>query len=139
MNISVDEYTSLSPVTISLNEDLNEGYRLMRLHGFRHLPVIEDNGIVGVVSERDILANYGTTWSHNLRIKNIMCTSILTVRATDSLGDVAYRLSKEKKGSAIVLDADNKLYGIFTTTDALNALVEILSPHLKTKYEPAVG
>jgi CBS domain-containing protein len=41
---------------------------------------------------------------------------------------VAYRLSKEKKGSAIVLDLEERLYGIFTTTDALNALVEIVLP-----------
>lgn len=39
--------------------------------------------------------------------------------------DVVFHLSEEKIGSAIITD-DGKLDGIFTTTDALNALVDIL-------------
>ena len=49
---------------------------------------------------------------------------------------VAYRLSAEKKGSAIILDENDDLYGIFTTTDALNALVELLLPQ---KYSNSNG
>ena len=49
----------------------------------------------------------------------------LMVYANDKLSDVAFQLSSAKIGSAIVLDEDSKIFGIFTTTDALNALVEI--------------
>jgi acetoin utilization protein AcuB len=134
MNVPVEEFTSLSPVTIDLNADLKEGFLKMKENGIRHLPVVEDNNVVGIVSERDILANYSAHWAQHLRIKNVMSTSILTAYVNDSLGEVAYRLSKEKKGSAIVLDLEGKLYGIFTTTDALNALVEILSPNLEMSF-----
>lgn len=125
MDFSVDEYTSLAPITINLNAELKNAHKLMKEFDIRHLPVTEDKNVVGIVSERDLLANFGKPWAENLRVKDIMCTSILSVYVNESLSDVAFRLSKQKKGSAIVLDTDGKLYGIFTTTDALNALVEI--------------
>lgn len=128
MDLTVDEYTSISPKTISLNADLKDAYQMMKDHGIRHLPVMDGKEVVGVVSERDILANYGKPWSEYMRVKSVMSTSILFAHENDSLGDVAFRLSSEKKGSAIILNSNEELYGIFTTTDALNALVELLLP-----------
>lgn len=128
MNVTVEEYTSLSPITINLNAELSEANRLMKENEIRHLPVLEDGVVVGIISERDLLANDHRSWSEGMRVKNIMSTSILTAFTNDSLGDVAFRLSKEKKGSAIIYEPDNSFYGIFTTTDALNALVELLFP-----------
>jgi acetoin utilization protein AcuB len=133
MNVSVEEFTSPLPVTINLNVDINEAHQIMKEHGVRHLPVTENDKVVGIISERDLLANVGKPWSENLKVKAIMSTSILSVYVNDDLGEVAYRLSKEKKGSAIVLDNESNLYGIFTTTDALNALVEILIPNANAK------
>jgi acetoin utilization protein AcuB len=128
MDILVEEFTSPCPITIGPNESLQTAYKLMQKQEIRHLPVLEGEAINGVLSERDLLANYGKAWSENLRVKDIMSTSVLTAYTSDSLGKVAYRLSKEKKGSAIILDLEENFYGIFTTTDALNALVEIVLP-----------
>jgi acetoin utilization protein AcuB len=128
MDILVEEFTSACPITIGPNEGLKNAYKLMQENQIRHLPVLEDGAICGVLSERDLLANYGKAWSENLRAKDIMSSSVLTAYTNDSLGKVAYRLSKEKKGSAIILDLEENFYGIFTTTDALNALVEIVLP-----------
>lgn len=128
MNIKVEEYTSSSPITIDLNASLTEAIHLMKKNTIRHLPVVELGKIVGIVSERDLMANFGKPWSEHLRIKEIMQTDVLYAYVNDSLGDVAFRLSRDKKGSAIILDEDDTFYGIFTTTDALNALVEMIRP-----------
>jgi len=128
MNVTVDEYTSIAPITINLNADLKDAEQLMKKNEIRHLPVMDGNEVVGIVSQRDIFANVGKPWSEFMRVKSVMSTSILFAYANDNLADVAYRLSSEKVGSAIILDEGDKLYGIFTTTDALNALVEILLP-----------
>lgn len=127
MDIKVEEYTSSTPHTVDLNVPLGEAISLMKEKEVRHFPVVEGSEVVGVISERDLLANYGKPWSEHLRVKDIMSTSLLSVSVNDGLGDVAFRLSREKRGSAIVLADDGSLYGIFTTTDALNALVEILA------------
>lgn len=132
MNISelkVEEYTSPAVVTIEGADTLVTAMELMQEHGIRHLPVTIDGAIGGIISERDVLAHFGKSWSGMLTVRDIMTPSVLAVYKNDSLGDVAFQLSSKKVGSALVLDDDESLYGIFTTTDALNALVEIF-------YEP---
>jgi acetoin utilization protein AcuB len=131
MNISelkVEEYTSPSVTTIRSEESLDKAMELMQEHKIRHLPVTQNGSIVGIISERDVLTHVGKDWSRMLKIEDIMATSILTVSKNESLGEVAFLLSSKKIGSVLVLDNDESLYGIFTTTDALNALVEIFYP-----------
>jgi CBS domain-containing protein len=43
------------PLTINMNEDLENCLALMRRHSFRHLPVCHEGNLVGMVSLRDIL------------------------------------------------------------------------------------
>lgn len=126
MNLSVDEYTSPILVTIDPSANLDQAIELMQENGIRHLPVVRNKKVVGIVSERDLLLHIGKNWSVMMKVGDIMSTNLLSVHSNDTLGDVAYQLSTEKVGSAIVLDENEDLYGIFTTTDALNALVEIM-------------
>ncbi|HOM14314.1 MAG TPA: CBS domain-containing protein, partial [Rubrivivax sp.] len=49
----------------------------------------------------------------------------LTVNAAAPLDEVAYAMSERKVGSAIVNDENGEFLGIFTATDALNALIEL--------------
>jgi signal-transduction protein with cAMP-binding, CBS, and nucleotidyltransferase domain len=43
------------PMTINMDEELENCMALMRRHGFRHLPVCHEGHLVGMVSLRDIL------------------------------------------------------------------------------------
>ena len=52
---AVSEYMSLDPVTAGLEEDSIQVAERMVRHGFRHLPVIEQGRLVGMVSARDLL------------------------------------------------------------------------------------
>lgn len=128
--IKVEEYTSPYVVTIESSESLDKAMELMQEHAIRHLPVTINGAIGGIISERDVLTHTGKDWTRMLKIEDVMTTSLLTVYKNESLGDVAFQLSSKKIGSALVLDDDESLYGIFTTTDALNALVEIFSSDL---------
>ena len=124
-DIKVEEYTSPFVVTIDSTDNLDRAMELMQEHGIRHLPVIIDGAIGGIISERDVLTHIGKDWTRMVKIEDVMSSSLLTVSKNESLGNVAFQLSSKKFGSALVLDDDESLYGIFTTTDALNALVEI--------------
>jgi CBS domain-containing protein len=52
---TVSEYMSLDPVTAGLDEDSMEVAERMVRNGFRHLPVVEQGRLVGMVSARDLL------------------------------------------------------------------------------------
>lgn len=134
-DLTVEEFTSPIVHTITAGESLGSAFNLMQTHKIRHLPVIHGSSVVGIISERDIVTFIPRPWSEKLLVEDIMHTSLLTAYRNDNLGAVAYKLSSLKIGSAIILDDDNSLYGIFTTTDALNALVELLMPNARERSD----
>ncbi|RZF22193.1 CBS domain-containing protein [Halobacteriovorax vibrionivorans] len=124
-NIKVEEFTTPILHVISENALLDQAFSIMKENNIRHLPVSDGEQILGIISERDVMALYGKGWQEAIRVRDFMNESVLSVYRGDNLGEVAYQLSNNKVGSAIVLDENGKVYGIFTVTDALNALVEI--------------
>ena len=50
----VREWMTADPVTASGDMDVEEAARTMMEHGFRHLPVVEGDRAVGIVSIRDV-------------------------------------------------------------------------------------
>ena len=127
-DVTVDEFTTPEPVTATEEMTIDELRLLMEEHGIRHLPVVRGDRVVGVISERDVRLVAGLTSDEKrlVRASDIMAPEPLIVSATTRLDAVAYAMSERKVGSAIVTEADGKLLGIFTATDALNALIEIV-------------
>ena len=127
-DVTVDEFTTPEPVTATEDLSIDELQRLMEKHGIRHLPVVRGESVVGVISDRDVRLVAGLTYAekHQVRAGDVMTPDPLIVSATARLDEVALAMSERKVGSAIVTEADGKLLGIFTATDALNALIEIV-------------
>jgi len=57
----VREWMTEDPVTVVADTPLEEAERLMIVRGFRHLPVVTDGQVVGVVSLRRVVAALQTT------------------------------------------------------------------------------
>ena len=123
-NITVDQYTSPAPHVLEAEKSLSEAAKLMKAAGVRHLPIIDGDKIVGIISERDVKST--GIFDDRIPVKEFMKDEIFVANENDLLENVAYEMSSRKIGSAIVCDNTGKLVGIFTVTDALNALVEIL-------------
>lgn len=121
----IDEFTTPSPLTATVNNTADEVKRIMSENSIRHIPIEDDGRIVGLVSDRDIktlsMAN-----GQNIIAKDFMSTDIFSTVRETPLEEVVLEMSKRKIGSAIVNDSGGSLFGIFTSTDALNALVEVL-------------
>ena len=128
MNVPVDEFITPDPVTAREDRSIDEVRSLMDRHDIRHLPVMRGNAVVGLISERDVRLVSGLTVAEKLMVNasDIMTTVLLTVGASTPLVEVAHAMARQKVGSAIVNDEDGRLLGIFTATDALNALVEVI-------------
>ena len=124
-NLSVEEFTTPCPKVVSLDTELSELERLMKEEGFRHIPVKDNGNLVGIISERDVFFAYRSNEKDRLLAKDIMHKDPYLVDSRTKLSEVAFDMSKNKYGSALVKTPDGEL-GIFTSTDALNALVEVL-------------
>jgi acetoin utilization protein AcuB len=126
--VPVEEFTTPDPITANEDMTIDDLRHLMEKHGIRHLPVLRGDTVVGVISDRDVRLVSGLTFAEKLQVQaaDIMATDPLTVSATAPLDEVAYAMSEKKVGSVIVNDEDGRFLGIFTATDALNALIEIV-------------
>lgn len=126
--IPVEEFTTPDPITATEDMTIDDLSRLMQKHGIRHLPVVRNGAVVGVISDRDVRLVAGLTVPEKLQVQaaDIMAADPLTVSAAAPLDEVALAMSEKKVGSVIVKDEDDQFLGIFTVTDALNALIEIV-------------
>lgn len=97
--------------------------RLMRRHQIRHLPIVEDGVLRGVVSQRDLffLESLDETKPEDILVSEAMTDEVLAVAPDTPVSSVARKMAEKRAGSAIVLD-DGKVVGIFTTMDALRIL-----------------
>jgi CBS domain-containing protein len=64
------------PLTINMNEELENCLMLMRRHSFRHLPVCHDGHLVGIVSLRDILLHDLSEKDNEVRMMRAYISSV---------------------------------------------------------------
>lgn len=126
LKLPVEEFTTPDPITAPEDASTDELRDLMAEHGIRHLPIVTAGQVVGIVSERDLKVVAGLELSEKqlVRASDIMARDPVAVDSQATLDEVAYEMSSRKIGSVIVNEG-SKFLGIFTSTDALNALIEI--------------
>ena len=127
LNVPVEEYTTFQPVTGKPDMTMDELQHLMSEHGIRHLPIVDAGQVVGLISDRDVRVVRGLPEAHRLQVRasDVMTADPRKAKASAPLDEVALSMSERKIGSVIVNDADGNLMGLFTVTDALNALIEM--------------
>lgn len=125
--LAVEEFTTPSPVTATEEESIEQIENLMKLFEIRHIPIVKNGRVVGIISDRDLKVALGLSSREKIAIQasDIMVQNPVTVSAGSPLEDVAFEMSQKKIGCVIVNDENDNFYGIFTVVDALNALVEI--------------
>lgn len=127
LKLPIEEFTTPNPVTAGEDEVLDNLNHLMKENGIRHIPILKNGKVVGVISDRDLKVASGLSRSEKELVlaADIMSMNPVTVSAGSTLEEVAFEMSKSKIGCVIVNDENDQLLGIFTVTDALNALIEI--------------
>lgn len=123
----VSHYMTTQPQTIERDASLRDAEQLMRAHGIRHLPILEDGRLVGVVSERDVRlleASAGAN-ADTIHIDQAMIERPFIVTGDTALDEVVTIMSEHKYGSVIVMGRDG-VEGIFTAVDACRVLAEVL-------------
>ena len=130
----VEDVMQAPVITITPKTSLPEAMRLVRHRGIRHLPVVEDDRLVGIVSDRDLkqaMASPATALeSHELRylldavtVDEIMTRAVVTVGRMFPIEEAA-RLMVTEKISALPVTERGKLIGIVTETDVLELFVK---------------
>ncbi|MCB0420525.1 MAG: CBS domain-containing protein [Bdellovibrionales bacterium] len=122
-NPDIKDYMAKFPFVTSPEATLDEALDYMEKTGVRHLPVLRKGELVGVVSERDLMAGQS---DDSKTVGDVMSGPPWVVAETEPLSSVVHWMAKQKIGSALVVNEAGKLLGIFTTTDALLILSRML-------------
>ena len=134
--LSVAEIMTREPYTLGPDDTLVQARQLMAEHHIRHIPVVSgDNSLIGLVSQRDVLAAgasnilsredaVGSKDSY-VALSSIMTTPVQTVEENASLRGTAMQLQKNKLGCLPVVNA-GRLVGIITDSDFVAIAVNLM-------------
>lgn len=125
---SISQYMTRQPWTIRRDASMFQAHRLMRTHRIRHLPVLDGGTLVGLVSERDLhlIETLPDSDPHEVLVEEAMVSDVYAVTADDAVDGIVEKMARHKYGAVIVLDRRGHVEGIFTTTDALQILADVL-------------
>jgi CBS domain-containing protein len=115
--------------TASPEETVLQARDRFRAGNFRHLPVVEDDRLLGVVSDRDVLRAAGPSLGHNefepdvgtdidRPLREIMTRDVVTADPLMSVQEAADTMLQHDVSALPVLD-EGRLVGIVTTADLL--------------------
>jgi CBS domain-containing protein len=92
-----------------------------------HLPVRAAGRVVGILSDRDVLLAKALPGvdPDKTDVAHAMTEAPYSVRADTPLAEVARTMSENRYGATLIVDDKDHLVGIFTTTDALEALAKL--------------
>ncbi|MEM9194442.1 MAG: CBS domain-containing protein [Myxococcota bacterium] len=124
------------PHTVGVELSLAAATRRMRRLGVRHLPVMDDGRLAGLVSERDLaFANAHSGDPEKLTVELAMTPEPFVVGPAMPLGTVLRTMADQRLGSAVVVD-DGTVVGLLTSTDVAAAFADLLlSRHLAGERE----
>lgn len=137
MPTKVTEYMSAKVISAKKDVGLREAFFLMREKKIRHLPVVDESGLlVGIVSDRelrrpnwvdeapDIAHVYNL--SDDLCVADIMNKNVFCLHTYDTLSKAVKALLEQRIGAAPILDKTGALVGMLSAVDLLHALNDLL-------------
>lgn len=124
----VMKYMTTTPITINGELPLQQAIDTMNSNGIRHLPVLKNGKIIGILSDRDVkmVLGFKDIDPQKVTVEEACTFDPLSVSPEAPLDEVVTLMAEKKIGSVLIVD-NHKLVGIFTWIDALQALAEILN------------
>ncbi|EOD79229.1 Acetoin utilization protein AcuB [Grimontia indica] len=132
----VSDYMTRKLVTISPNMGVREAYFLMRDKDIRHLPVVENDELVGIISDRQLRRpnwadeapdiEHPYLLSDDLNVGDVMVTDVISCHTYETLSKANQKLLDHNVGALPVLDKTETLVGILSAVDLLGALQDML-------------
>lgn len=123
--MKIESLMSAKPITINSHQTLKFALNTMRENNIRHLPVLENGKVRGVLSERDIrfLESVERVDLNDLKVADAYSDDLFSVEPHADVKVVCQLMHDEKIGS-VVVQREQDLLGIFTWIDALKFITQ---------------
>jgi acetoin utilization protein AcuB len=128
----VGDLMTAKPITVAPATPMLEARQRMVEERIRHLVVVEDDHVAGIVTDRDIRLNLPSpatslsVWEINfllarLTVGSVMTSTVLVVEPDRPIAEAARIMIDHKIGALPVVD-DGQLVGILTESDFVRAM-----------------
>jgi acetoin utilization protein AcuB len=132
----VRDFMRTEVVTLDVSDHLDVADGIMRLGRIRHLPVVEGERVVGIVSERDLFRAAVSSllqldfaaereWLAKIPVRGVMNTRVFTIPPSASLRSAVKIMAEKKIGCLPVVD-EGHLVGLISESDCLAHLAHLL-------------
>jgi len=125
------------PYSIDIDAPVSEAQQYMRGRKIRHLPVTENEQLVGLLADRDIRAHGGVQQKGKTaepRVRDVNPERPYVVDLNERLDKVLLAMA-ERHVDAVLITRRGKLAGVFTVTDACRSYAE----YLRRQFSPPGG
>lgn len=123
-------------VSIDLDQPLSEAYHALRGAPYHHIPVLDGDRPVGMLSSTDVLKlvydvegasdkMLTSMLDHQFTIEDAMTPDLVTLTETATVHDAAELLADSRIHSVLVVGVDGSMVGIVTTTDLVRFLRDL--------------
>ena len=107
--------------TVNSNTELMTAWKLMNEMGVHHFPVLDNEKLVGILSDRDF-ARIGDQMN-SFAVKDVMSKTVVFGQEDTMLNEVITAMVELNISSMPIMNTENKLTGLVTDTDILKCLV----------------
>lgn len=124
--MKVSEWMIKEPITVTKDEKVQDCVDLMKEYSIRHLPVVENEKLIGLVTESDLREVFLASLVEDLTIEGIMISEPMTVTPDTEIEDAAKLIYYHKIGGLPVVDDYEQVVGIITVADLVEAFIELM-------------
>ena len=127
---------SAKVVTVAPDAGIREAFFLMKEHSIRHLPVLEDKKLVGIISDRELRRPNWVDEAHdiahiyylddNMSVSDVMIKNVFVLHTYDTLRKAVKLLLEHNIGATPVLDKTADVVGMLSAVDLLRALEDMI-------------
>jgi acetoin utilization protein AcuB len=130
----VGNWMTKDVISVDVTDSMQDAAKLIRGHKIKHLPVMENGKLIGIVTDRDLkrasASDVTTLEIHELlfliseiKIGDIMTKDPITIPLDYTIDEAAQILLEHKLSGAPVVDDEGQVAGVITQTDIFRVLV----------------
>jgi len=121
----VGRIMSTQIVTTSPDRRVGQALKLMQKHQIRHLPVMEQDRMVGWITSRDLREVLLASMLEDIQVGDVMVQAPLSITPDTEVEEAARLIHEHKIGGMPVMEG-NKLVGVITLMDLISAFIAML-------------